>query len=281
MNINELLSQRINLPQIKSVAAWASGSSENLRQIERMYGSDDRRTSVNALWIMTYLAQTDAEWIYSLRDTMIDNLLEETDSGKKRLLLQILRGQEYKADDIRTDFLDYCMSKINSECEPYAVRCYCMYSAYNMCCHFPELIAELEQHLEMMQYQPLSPGLKSALRQIKSKIKKSKVKYAENKEKEENLNRNMPVNQSERHNNSAAFDIKGLHTTSMGAERIRHNLQLDENINVVDYCQRLIIGTDAKFEHIGKNWYVTSGNIRLTVNASSKTIITAKIITRK
>ena len=63
----------------------------------------------------------------------------------------------------------------NSECESYAVRGYCIYAAYKMSRHFPELLSELEEHLDMMQYRPLSPGLKSALRQTKSKISKLKI----------------------------------------------------------------------------------------------------------
>lgn len=174
MNIGELLSQKINLPQIKSVVSWASGSRENLAMLWCFAWSDDRRTSVNALWTMTHLPETDIEWLVSLRNEMIDMLLAETDTGKKRMLLQLLREQEYAADDIRTDFLDYCMSKINSECEPYAIRCFSIYAAYKMCRHFPELLSELEGHLDMMQYQPLSPGLKSALHQTKTKIAKQK-----------------------------------------------------------------------------------------------------------
>lgn len=175
MYIDELLSQKINLPQIKSVVSWASGSGDNLNMLWGFARSDDRRTSVNALWTMTHLPETDVKCIVSLRDEMIDMLLAETDTGKKRMLLQLLREQEYAADDIRTDFLDYCLSKINSECESYAVRGYCIYAAYNMSRHFPELLSELEEHLDMMQYQPLSPGLKSALRQTKSKISKLKI----------------------------------------------------------------------------------------------------------
>lgn len=175
MYIEELLSQKINLPQIKSMVSWASGSGDNLNMLWGFARSDDRRTSVNALWTMTHLPETDVKCIVSLRDEMIDMLLAETDTGKKRMLLHLLREQEYAADDIRTDFLDYCMSKINSECESYAVRGYCIYAAYKMSRHFPELLSELEEHLDMMQYQPLSPGLKSALRQTKSKISKLKI----------------------------------------------------------------------------------------------------------
>ncbi|WP_300968488.1 hypothetical protein [Muribaculum intestinale] len=175
MNIEKLFSQKINLPEIKSVVSWASGSRDNFKMLWGFVRSDDRRTSVNALWTMTHLPETDVKCIISLRDEMIDMLLTETDIGKKRMLLQLLREQEYAADDIRTDFLDYCMSKINSECESYAVRGYCIYAAYKMSRHFPELLSELEEHLDMMQYQPLSPGLKSALRQTKSKISKLKI----------------------------------------------------------------------------------------------------------
>lgn len=172
MNIGQLLLQKINLPQIKSVVSWASGSQDNLTMLWHFVRSDDRRTSVNALWVMTHLPEADAEWLLSLRDEMIDMLLTEMGTSKKRMLLQLLREQEYDAYDIRTDFLDYCMSKINSECEPYAVRCFSIYTAFKMCRHFPELLAELDEHLDMMRYQTLSPGLRSALRQTKSKIDK-------------------------------------------------------------------------------------------------------------
>lgn len=38
-----------------------------------------------------------------------------------------------------------------------------LYAAFKMCRHFPELVTELEGHLEMLSFQTLSPGLKSAL----------------------------------------------------------------------------------------------------------------------
>lgn len=170
MDIEDLLSQRINLPQVREAASWASGNSVNLSRLWELAANRDRRTSVNALWVLTHLPETDSQWISTRRDAMIDRLLVETDTGRKRLLLQILRRQEYTADNIRTDLLDYCLSKINSECEPYAIRCFSIYVAFRMCRHFPELIAELDSHLDMMSVQTLSPGLRSALRQTKTKI---------------------------------------------------------------------------------------------------------------
>lgn len=165
------LSDKTNLAEINRMATWVSGNQENRQMLWSWVQSANRRLSINALWTMTHLHNSETEWILSLRDEMIDMLLAETDSAKKRMLLQILRKQEYDADGIRTDFLDYCMSKINSEYEPYAIRCFCIYTAFKMCRHYPELVAELEDHLDMMLNQTLSPGLKSALRQTKAKIR--------------------------------------------------------------------------------------------------------------
>ena len=172
MNPEIILSDKINITNIKRIAAWAADNRENKEKLWSFVHSSDRRTSVNALWAMTHLPASESDWLFTLRDEMIDMLMSETDPGKKRMLLQILRDQDYEPEHIRTDFLDFCMSKINAECEPYAVRCFCIYTAFKMCVHYPELISEFEQHLDMMLFQPLSPGLESALRQTKTKISK-------------------------------------------------------------------------------------------------------------
>lgn len=71
------------------------------------------------------------------------------------------------------------------------------------------------------------------------------------------------------------FSITDLHTTPMGVERIRRNLGLGDSVDVVNFCRYLILENFAQFEHKGKNWYVTAGHIKITVNARSNTIITA------
>lgn len=165
-----MLSGKINLPEVRQTALWAAGSADNLGRLWQMAQSADRRTAVNALWVMTHLPESEAGWLASLQDEMIDRLLAETDTAKRRLLLHLLREQEYDPENLRTDFLDFCLSKINSEHESYAIRCFSIYAAFKMCRHYPELLAELSVHLDMMSLQPLSPGLKSALRQTRKKI---------------------------------------------------------------------------------------------------------------
>ena len=60
----------------------------------------------------------------------------------------------------------------------------------------------------------------------------------------------------------------------MGADRIRKNLKYGD-IDVEEWCREKISDINASINKIGKNWYVWNGDIVITVNASSYTIITA------
>ena len=122
VDIEASLARKINVPEVRSLAVWAAETSDNRLRLWNLAKSDDRRVSVNALWVMTHLAQSEPEWAASLQDELIDMVVVESDMAKKRMLLQILKCQEFDMENIRTDFLDWCLSKINSECEPCAVR---------------------------------------------------------------------------------------------------------------------------------------------------------------
>ncbi|MBR5764586.1 MAG: DUF3781 domain-containing protein [Bacteroidaceae bacterium] len=65
-----------------------------------------------------------------------------------------------------------------------------------------------------------------------------------------------------------------VHTTPLGADRICRNLKLID-IDAVDFCKQKITSGECKISRDGKNWYCEAGDIVITVNASSYTIITA------
>ena len=69
-------------------------------------------------------------------------------------------------------------------------------------------------------------------------------------------------------------NIDRLHTTEMGAERIKRNLG-QPDIDVVAYCKKRILDENCSIYKRGKNWYCEIDNITITVNANSFTIITA------
>lgn len=68
-------------------------------------------------------------------------------------------------------------------------------------------------------------------------------------------------------------NLDKLHTTPMGAERIRRNLDLQTD-DVVAWCKDAVKRADMIIGR-GKNWYVYRDGVAITVNASSFTIITA------
>lgn len=74
--------------------------------------------------------------------------------------------------------------------------------------------------------------------------------------------------------NDLIENIAKLHTTEMGRERIKRNLQIDVT-DIVQWCREQILTKDAVMERKGKNWYIALYDCTVTVNAHSYTIITA------
>ena len=72
-------------------------------------------------------------------------------------------------------------------------------------------------------------------------------------------------------------NIDKVHTTKLGIERIKKNLNLDTN-DVVEYCKNKVLDKKCNIYKQGKNWYCEIDNIKITINAYSYTIITVHII---
>jgi hypothetical protein len=97
---------------------------------------------------------------------------EEEHVGKRSLMLNLLLRQPFEEEFLRSDFIDFCVSKITACAQPYAIRAYCMKLAYGQMKYYPELLSELKMALDMLEQETLSPGLASAKRQILMKIKR-------------------------------------------------------------------------------------------------------------
>lgn len=71
-----------------------------------------------------------------------------------------------------------------------------------------------------------------------------------------------------------------IHTTEMGVERIKRNLNIEVN-DVVKWCIDKIKARNCKITRTGKNWYAEIEDCIITINAYSYTIITAHKRKRK
>ena len=73
-------------------------------------------------------------------------------------------------------------------------------------------------------------------------------------------------------------NIDKIHTTLLGDKRIKKNLNLEENIDSVEFCKEIILDQETNITHIGKNFYCLHKNIKIVINSYSFTIITANTI---
>ena len=69
-------------------------------------------------------------------------------------------------------------------------------------------------------------------------------------------------------------NLDKIHTTEMGKDRIKKNLNLTVD-DVVLWCKERILSADCQITRKGKNWYAEAEDCIITVNAYSYTIITA------
>ncbi len=166
----KLLENRINKKEIEMIVDWTSKSNSNRETLLSLAFGGDEKVSSNALWCLTHLRKSNAEWLQSLQNFFIDALLKEKNTARKRMLLQLLREQHYSKDDIRTDFLDFCMERINSECEPYVIRCFSLYISAKLCKFYPELLSELNERVSLLSREPLSPGLRCAIKKVSKNL---------------------------------------------------------------------------------------------------------------
>ena len=74
--------------------------------------------------------------------------------------------------------------------------------------------------------------------------------------------------------NELILNLDRLHTTELGAHRIKRNLCLDLE-DAVEWCKRIIDSPGSCITRKGKNWYVRIRDCEITVNAHSYTVITA------
>ena len=83
----------------------------------------------------------------------------------------------------------------------------------------------------------------------------------------------MQKSGDEMHKKVLLENIDKIHTTEMGIGRIQKNLKISEE--PVGYCNSKLKQENARVTKEAKNYYVEVDDLRITINSSSFTIITA------
>lgn len=178
-DLRKMLDRRMGIADVREVLRLVESTDcHNLKEVlYELSFDEDERVAANALWVLCNFDADSNEWLYAKLDDLIDRVLHENDVRKIRLLLNLLLLQPYEKENLRSDFIDFCVGGISACSMPYAIRALCMKLAYEQMKFYPELLAELKMVLNMLEQEPLSPGVASAKRQILKKMKKQENRF--------------------------------------------------------------------------------------------------------
>ena len=136
---------------------------------EYMY-DDDPIVVRNALCVLTKATDEELSQLNPIRGKLIDMAINCNNSSIRRPLFGIILRLDMNEDDVRTDFLDHCLSKMTDPDEVPSVQALCMKLAYKMCKFYPELMDELNRTLETMEISYYTPAVKSVRNKILNNI---------------------------------------------------------------------------------------------------------------
>ena len=128
--------------------------------------SQDYRVARSALWGLTKARKEELSQLQVILNEFIDQAIRTENSSIRRLSLNIIERLEMSEEDLRTDFLDFCLDHMMDVEEFPGVQAVCMKLAYRMCKFYPELMDELKRTLEAMDIDYYKPAVKCARNRI-------------------------------------------------------------------------------------------------------------------
>ena len=138
----------------------------------RYMHSDDGRVARNAFWVLTKATDQELSQLQGMLNELIDLALKTGHSAVRRLSLNIIERLKMEEDDLRTDFLDFCLEHMADADELPGIQSISMKLAYRMCKFYPELLAEFKATLESME----SDFFKPAVNCVRNRILNGKFK---------------------------------------------------------------------------------------------------------
>lgn len=133
---------------------------------------EDYRVARSALWGLTKATDAELSQLQPMLDEMIDVAISTENPSVKRLTLNLVERLELHEEDLRTDFLDFCLDHMVRIDEYPGTQTICMKLAQKMCSFYPELKQEFMRTVESMEIEYYKP----AVRSLRSKILSNKRK---------------------------------------------------------------------------------------------------------
>ena len=134
--------------------------------------SDDERVARNAFWSLTKATDKELSQLQTILNELIELAMTTPSSSVCRLSLNIIERLKMEEDDLRTDFLDFCLEHMADADELPGIQSISMKLAYRMCKFYPELLAEFKATLESMEPEFFKPAVNC----VRNKILRGRLK---------------------------------------------------------------------------------------------------------
>lgn len=134
--------------------------------------NEDYQVARNALWGLTKTTNKELSQLQIILDDLIDLAMQTDNSSVRRLSLNLIERLKMEEEDLRTDFLDFCLEHMSSIEEYPGIQSLCMKLAFRICKFYPELMDELKRTIEAMEIDYYKPAVKN----IRSRILSGKIK---------------------------------------------------------------------------------------------------------
>ena len=127
---------------------------------------EDYRVARSALWGLTKASDNELSELQLLMNELIDLAMKTDNSSVRRLALNVIERLKMKEEELRTDFLDFCLEHLLNVEEFPGIQSVCAKLAFRMCKFYPELMDELIRTLEGMEIEYYKPAVKSIRNRI-------------------------------------------------------------------------------------------------------------------
>lgn len=168
MNLSLLASlqqERLGVLEVKRLCDGLCGRDELMQLADCVLAEDDH-VARNAAWVLTHCHDEAVACLQGYTDRLIDRAMHTDSSSLRRLTLHLLERLDYGAEELRTDFLDFCLEHMQRMDEPSGVQSLCMKIALKLCRLYPELEEELMHILQNMEMTYYQAGVKSLRNRI-------------------------------------------------------------------------------------------------------------------
>lgn len=133
----------------------------------RSYMHDpDYQVARNALWTLTKATDQELSQLQPMLHELIDLALSATNSSVRRLSLNVIFRLQMPEEDLRTDFLDFCLEHMVQLDEFPGIQSLCMKLAYRMCSYYPELMDEFLRTVRSMDLEYYKPAVKCVVAKV-------------------------------------------------------------------------------------------------------------------